>query len=178
LDLYSIMSDPKSRATRPKSAGSTRSQAESLRKRFLWAEVTDQEYDAIQQHCRKKGSSVSKFISDLLLQEASSAKTKQKQSVILRPKIQLTAKQQAKLELLARLHQKKSIGDYILDVLGPQLELQRLHAPLKTKMVRYYLSDEEHHAVMKHVAELGLSATNYAAMVALRAIRKETKRAK
>lgn len=172
------MSDPKTRGTRSKPAASARTEAESLRKRFLWAEVTKQEYEAIQQHCRKKGISVSKFIAHLLLQEANSAKTKQKQPVILRPKLQLTANQQAKLELLARLHQKKSIGDYILDVLGPQLELQRLHAPLKTKMVRYYLSHEEHHTVTNHVAELGLSATNYAAMLAIRAIRKESKRAK
>jgi len=157
-----------------KVGGWPRPQAESLRERFLWAEVTKAEHDEIQAYCRRNHISVSQFMADLLLKDATKSKAKRKQKVILRPEIQLTPQQQAKLELLARLHQKKSVGEYILDVLEPELELQRLHVPLKTKMVRYYLSDEEHATVTNHIAESGLSATNYAAMVALRTIRKDS----
>jgi hypothetical protein len=171
------MTEPKKRST-PSRGGWPRPQADSPRERFLWAEVTKAEHDEIQAYCRGNHISVSQFMADLLLKDASKSKAKRKQKVTLRPEIQLTRQQQAKLELLARLHQKKSVGEYILDVLEPELELQRLHAPRKTKMVRYYLSDDEHATVTNHIAESGLSATNYAAMLALRIIRKDTKRSR
>lgn len=159
-----------------KQRGWPRSQADSLRKRFLWAHVSDDEYEAIQKHCQQEGISVSQFMADLLLEDAANSKTRRKQKVTLRPEIVLTPQQYTKLELLARLHQKKSVGEFILDVLEPQLELKRLHTPVKKKIIRYYLSDAEHETVTDHIAASGLSATNYAAMLALRAVRKERKR--
>jgi len=149
-----------------------RPQAPSLRKRFLYAEVTEQEHQEIQRYCRNKGESVSQFIADLLLAEARKPKGKQNQKVILKPALALTPQQQDKLELLARLHKKKSVGEYILDVLEPELELKRLHVPVRTKLVRYYLSPEEYDLVAKHIATSGLSPSSYAAMVVLRVIRK------
>ena len=153
-----------------------RPQAKSLRKRFLYADVTTAEHEEIQTYCRSRQLSVSQFMADLLLKDATESKRRRKPKVIVRPEIQLTPRQKDKLELLARLNQKKSIGEYILDVLEPLLELQRLHVPVKTKMLRYYLSHEEHEVVSNHLAESGLSPGSYAAMLVLRAIHKDKKK--
>jgi hypothetical protein len=51
-----------------------------------------------------------------------------------------------------------------------------LHAPIKTKHVRYYFSDEEHELVTKHMKALGKSPSNYPAILALRAIGKMAKK--
>lgn len=153
-----------------------RPQAKSLRKRFLYADVTDPEHEEIQAYCRSRQLSVSQFMADLLLKDAAGSRGRRKPKVVVRPEIQLTPQQKDKLELLARLNQKKSIGEYILDVLEPLLELQRLHAPAKTRMLRYYLSDEEHATLSDYLAETGLSPGNYAAMLALRTIRQDTKK--
>lgn len=161
----------KKRAVRP--------QAKSLRQRFLDAEVTLEELTEIKSYCRRKRVSVSQFVADLLLEDADHSEGTRKQRVILKPEIELTPQQHDKLEVLARLHQKKSIGEYILDVLEPQLELQRLHVPVKTKILRFYLSDDEHKRISKHLSETGVSPSSYAAMLTLRAVRTDsTKRSK
>src|SRR5579864_1718861 len=153
-----------------------RPQAKSLRKRFLYAEVTPEELDEIKAYCRSKRVSVSQFLSDLLLKDAEESKGKRKGRVVLKPEIELTLQQQDKLEVLARLHHKKSIGEYIFDVLAPQLELQRLHVPVKTRILRYYLSDEEYKTLSDHLSQSGLTPSNYAAMLAIRTIRADSRR--
>lgn len=152
-----------------------RPQAKSLRDRFLHTDVTPEEHKAIQDYCRKRRISVSQFIADLLLREAHKPKGKRQDKVMVCAEIEMTPQEQDKLELLARLHQKRSISEYIHAVLQPELDVQRLHAPVQTKMVRYYLSNEEHEDVMNHIRESGISARNYAAMLALREIAKTTK---
>lgn len=153
-----------------------RPQAKSLRKRFLYADVTEAERQEIQVYCRKKQISVSQFMADLLLKDAVESRRRPKPKVIVAPELELTPQQSDKLELLARLNQKKSVGEYILDLLEPLLELQRLHVPVKTKMLRYYLSDEEHDTLSNHLANTGLSPGSYAAMLALRTIRQDTRK--
>jgi hypothetical protein len=150
--------------------------AKSLRKRFLYTDVTPEEHEEIQQYCRGKGITVSQFLADLLLKDALESKRKPNDTVTLTPEIQLTPRQQEKLEALTRLHQKKSIGEYILDILQPELELQRIHVPVKTKRLRYYLSEEEHQTLSSHLSASGLSPSDYAAMLALRTVRKERKK--
>ncbi len=155
-----------------------RPKAKSFRKRFLHADVTEAEQEEIHQYCRKRGISFSQFMTELMLDDAlkSKARTKQKEKVTLRPELELTPQQQDKLELLARLHQKKSVAEYILDVLEPELELRRLHAPAKTKMLRYYVSDEEYKLLSKHLHQSGVAPSNYAALLALRTIRKDRRK--
>jgi hypothetical protein len=164
------MSAPKKRAVRP--------QAKTLRHRFLYTDVTPQEYEEIREYCRQNRVSVSQFVADLLLRDAAKPKSKRKQKVILKPEITLTPEQVDRLELLTRLHQKETVGEYIQGILEPELELQRLHAPVDTKMLRFYLSDEEHKIVINHIKDSGMSARNYAAMLTLRAIRKTAKKRK
>jgi hypothetical protein len=160
------MTTTKKRGVRP--------QAQSLRRRFLYSDVSEEEHDQIQEYCRSNQISVSQFIADLLLTEALKPKSKRKEKVIL--EIELTPEEHDKLELLARLHQMESVGQFVREVLEPELRVQRLHAPIKTKQLRYYLSDEEYEIVMRYVTESGISARNYAATLALRAIRKASKK--
>lgn len=151
-----------------------RTQAKGIRERFLYTDVTEDEYKKISQYCQEKHISVSQFFADLLLKEANKSKGKGQQKVTL--EIEFTPAEHEKLELLTRLHKKESVRDFVRDVLQPELRVQRLHAPAKTKLVRYYFSNEEHEMVTKHMAQSGMSARNYPAILALRAIGKASKK--
>jgi hypothetical protein len=152
-----------------------RPQTKSVRSKFLYTDVTEEEHDAVCAHCREQGISVSQFVSDLLLQEAGSAKkSRRHKNVVLRTEIVLTPEEYDKLQLLTRLHRKASAGDFILETLRPELKLQRVHAPTKTRLLRYYLSDEEHEMVMKRAKESGMSPRNFAALAILKAIGKSS----
>jgi hypothetical protein len=166
------------RKKRPNFGGELRPQAETPRRRFLYTDVTSDEYHKIQQYCRDKQISISQFLADLTLKDAAKPKGKRKQKVIVNAKLELTPEEQDKLELLARLHQKQSVGEYLRDILEPNLKLRSIHTPLNTTELRFYLSDEEHEKVTRHMASKGISARNYAAMLALRAISRERKKHK
>jgi|SRR5579872_653441 len=151
-----------------------RDQTKSIRERFLYTNLTEDEYKRISQYCRQNHISISQFFADLLLEEASKSKGKGQQKVTL--EIELTPAEHEKLEQLTRLHKKESIGEFVREVLEPEFRVQRLHAPTKTKHVRYYFSDQEHAIVTKHMSQLGKSPSNYPAILALRAIRKPAKK--
>lgn len=151
-----------------------RSQGKGIRERFLYTNLTEDEYRKISQYCRQRHMSISQFFADLLIREASKSKAKAQQKVTL--EIELTPGEHEKLEQLTRLHNKESIGDFVREVLEPELQVQRLHSPTKTKHVRYYFSDEELKRVTKHMKELGMSPGNYPVTLALRTIRKASKK--
>lgn len=166
----------KRRAVRPNLGGTLRPQAEAPRRRFLYTDVTKTEYAKIQEYCKSKQISLSQFMADLVLEDAKKPSVKRQGKVKMKLELELTPEQQDKLELLARLHQKESVDEYVLEMLEPNLKLQRVHSPLETKMLRFYLSEEEHEKVISHIEGTGISARNYAAMLALRAIRKKDKK--
>ena len=151
-----------------------RSHSKSPREKFLYTNLTPDEYKKISQYCREKHISISQFFADLLIEEATKSKAKARQKVTL--EIDLTPAEHEKLEQLARLHNKESVSDFVREVLGPELQIQRLHAPTKTKHVRYYFSDDEFEKVTKHMKELGKSPSNYPVTLALRVIRKPGKK--
>lgn len=151
-----------------------RSQGKTVRERFLYTNLTEDEYRKISRHCLENHISISQFFADLLLKDANKPKGKGQQKLTL--EIELTPAEHEKLEQLTRLHSKESIVDFVREVLEPELRIQRLHAPAKTKHVRYYFSDEEHDKVTKHMNELGKSPSNYPAILALQAIRKSAKK--
>jgi N-acetylglutamate synthase-like GNAT family acetyltransferase len=93
--------------------------------------------------------------------------------VLVRAEFELTPEEQEKLELLARLHDKTSIGELIRELIQPSLNMQKLHSNLKTNTLRFYLSEEEHNIISKHMAEKGIPARKYAAMLALKVIDKD-----
>jgi hypothetical protein len=171
------MPTTKKPVVRPNLGSSLRPRTKTPRGRFLATDVSKDEQKEILQHCLKKKISVSQFLADLVLQEAASPKPARKEKVIVRAEFELTSEEQEKLELLARLH-KKDVGQLVRELLMPSLELQRMHAPLETTAIRYYLSEEEHEIATRHMASKGISARNYAAMLALKAIAKERKKQK
>lgn len=151
-----------------------RSLGKSTRERFLYTNLTEEEYKQISQHCRRQHMSISQFFADLLIQEAGKAKGKAPQKFTL--EIELTPVEHERLEQLTRLHNKESIGDFVREVLEPELRVKRLHAPAKTKHVRYYFSDDEHELVTRHMKEFGKSPSNYPVTLALRTIRKTSRK--
>lgn len=160
------MTETKKRAVRP--------QGKSVRHRFLYTDVSEEEHDEIQEYCRENQISVSQFIADLMLKEALKPKPKRKERVIL--EIEVTPEEYDKLELLSRLRKKESVTEFVREVLEPEIRVQRLHAEFKTKQLRYYLSDEEYEVVMSYLNDSGISARNYAARLALQAIRQARKK--
>ena len=163
----------KKRSVRPNLGGALRPQAEAPRREFLYIHVTQQEQEQIQQYCLDHQISVSQFLADLVLADAMKAKPTRNQKVVLRTEIELTPEELEKLELLTKFHQKGSVGEYLYEVLRPNLELQRLHAPIERKPLRYYLSEYEHHIVTTHIAGKGMAARYYPVMLALKAIAKD-----
>jgi hypothetical protein len=167
----------KRQAVRPNRGSSLRPRGESPRSRFLYVDVTKEEQKQIHEYCLEQKISVSQFLADLVIEDAAKAKPKRKQKVTIRVELELTPEEQEKLELLVRLHQKGSIGQFIQELLQPNLDVQRMHTPLETTPLRYYLSEEEHEMVTKNMASKGIAARNYGVMLALKAIDKaRTKR--
>lgn len=151
-----------------------RSQGKGIRERFLYTNLTEDEYKKISQYCRQQHMSISQFFADLLIQEAGKSKGKAQQKFTL--KIELTPAEHEKLEQLTRLHKKESIAEFVRQVLEPELQVQRLHAFAKTKHVRYYFSDEELERVTRHMRESGKSPGNYPVTLAFQAIDKAQKK--
>lgn len=171
------MAGAKKRTSQSSIGGWPRPQAESRRQRFLYTDVTPAEDEKIRQYCEEKEISVSQFLADLMLRDALKPKARSKEKVVLRIELELTPQQLDRLELLTRLHEKDSITQLVHEIIEPHLSVQRLHVPSATTTLRYYLSDEEYARVMQHLATLGVSARNYAAVLALRAIAKHRRRA-
>lgn len=168
----------KKQNVRPNLGGSLRPQAEAPRRDFLYIHVTKDEREAIRQHCMDKQISVSQFLADLVIADAMNSKSKSKEKVTVRPEIDLTPDDLEKLELLTKFHQKNTIGEFILEALKPILELQRLHAPVERKPLRYYLSEYERHIVTTHIAGKGMAARYYPVMLALKAIAQDREKQK
>lgn len=162
----------KKEVVRPNRGSSLRPRGESPRHHFLYVDVTKEEQKRIHEYCLEQKISVSQFLADLVIKDAVQSKPKRTQKVTIRAEFQLTPDEQEKLELLLRLHQKDSIGQFVHELIQPNLEVQRLHAPLETTPLRYYLSAEEHEKVTKHMASKGIAARNYGVVLALKAIAK------
>lgn len=172
------MSARKRQTIRPNLGGSLRPRAEAPRRNFQYIEVTKEERKAIRDYCIVNKISISQFLADVVLEDAKRPQPNRKQKVTLRTELELTLDEQEKLELLTRMHQKESVGDFIREVLQRTLEVQRLHAPLETISLRYYLSEEEHQILTTHMEGRSIAARNYVVMLALRALRKAGKASK
>lgn len=172
------MSAKRKQAIRPNFGGSLRPRAEAPRRNFQYIEVTKEERKAIRDYCIANRISVSQFLADVVLEDARKPQPNRKQKVIIQAELELTLEEHEKLELLTRMHQKDSVGDFIREVLQRNLEVQRLHAPLETTAVRYYLSEDEHQIVSKHMAGKAMAARNYVVMLALKALAKARDRQK
>jgi hypothetical protein len=167
----------KKSVVRPNLGGSLRPRAETPRRHFLYLDVTREEQKKINEYCKQKKISVSQFLADIVIKDAKS-KPKRKDKITIRAEFEVTPEEQEKLELLIRLHQKDSIGQFVSELLRPNLQVQKVHAPAETTPLRYYLSEEEHEIVTKHMASKGIATRNYGALLALKAIDKIRKKGK
>jgi hypothetical protein len=172
------MSGTKRRVIRPNLGSTLRPKTKTPRTHFLATDVTKEEHQKILQHCLANGISLSQFLADLVLVDATSRQPDRKQKITVKAEFDLTSDEYDKLEMLARIHQKDDISQLIRELLMPNLELERLHGPLETITLRYYLSKAEHDIVTQHVASKGFSARNYAAMLARKAISQQDKKRK
>ena len=167
----------KKSVVRPNLGGSLRPRAETPRRHFLYLDVTKEELQKIRDYCVQEKISVSQFLADLVIKDAKSKPTR-KDKITIRAEFEVTPEEHEKLELLLRLHQKDSIGQFVSELLRPNLQVQKLHAPAETTPLRYYLSEEEHEIVTKHMASKGIATRNYGALLALKAIDKIRKKGK
>jgi hypothetical protein len=169
---------PKKPVVRPNRGSTLRPRAETPRRHFLYLDVTKEEQQKIRDYCVQQKISVSQFLADLVIKDATKSKPKRKENVTIRAEFEVTPEEYEKLELLLRLRQKDSIGQFVSELLRPNLEIQRLHSPVETTALRYYLSEDEHEIVTKHMASKGIAARNYGALLALKAIEKLQKKRK
>jgi len=169
------MSGANKRVVRPNLGSTLRPRGKAPRKHFLTVAVTKAEQQAILTHCLQNKISISQFLADLVLEDAAKPPLNAKQKVLVKTKLHLAQSEYEKLALLARLH-KKEISDLILELLMPNLDLERPHAPLETLALRCYLSKAEHDVVTRHIARKGFSAANYVAMLAVKAVSRPKKR--
>jgi hypothetical protein len=170
--------ETKKRPVRPNRGNSLRPRAETPRRHFLYVDVMKEEHKRIQEYCIEHKISVSQFVAELMMEDALQAKPKQKQKVIVRAEFELTLEEEEKLELLLRLRQKKSLGQFLYELIQPNLEVQRFHTPLETIPIRCYLSEEEHETITKHAASKGIAVKNYGGLLAIKAIDKARTRQK
>jgi|SRR5205809_4716937 len=172
------MSGAKKRVIRPNLGSSLRPRAKTPRKQFLDTDVTKEEQQEILQYCLNNKISVSQFLADLVIEDATKQQPNRRQKVVVNAQFEVTYEQQEKLEVLMRLHKKDTLGELIRELLTPNLDLERPQGPLETTTLRYYLSKEEHEMVTNHIASKGITARNYAAMLALKTLSQQRKRYK
>lgn len=169
-----MTSSAKGKAIRPNRGSALRPRAKSPRSHFLYIDVTKEEQEKIHNYCINAQVSVSQFLADIMMQDAFKAKTnpKRREKVTVQAEFELTPEEQEKLELLVRLRDKGSISQFILELIRPHLEVQKLHSSIETIPLRYYLSEDEHQTITKHLSGKGIAARNYGVSLALKAIDK------
>lgn len=161
-------------ATRPNAGSRLRLPAKTARQRFLETDATPDEYTQIMNHCLEAKISVSQFLADLILEDATSAKTR-KAEVRIHPNLEFTGEEYEKLELLAHFRKNNNISELIRELLQPHLDLRRLHTSGETRPLRFYLSDQEHETVSRYLENRGITARKYVSFLALRQITKTHK---
>ncbi len=169
---------------RPASAKKTRSEklaprkAGSARTHYLLAQVTKKEKQAILEYCDRHNLSVSAFLTQVALEDAR-AKKKAVPEEPLTITINLPANHRAKLLYMARLRQK-SIEQLVEEFIAPKLAKNQrgpgANFTLPTETLRYYLNDEEHALIKKHMEKEHVSSRHYLAQLAVQAIEKRIPR--
>jgi hypothetical protein len=157
----------------PGSGGIQRKKSSSHRTRAVATDVTAKEKQLILKHCLKHKISVSAYLADLALADAAQNNAQDEEEFTLK----LPYNQVQQLRLLARVKQK-SANDLIAEFVTRPLANKQPHGSLETENIRFYLNEEEHEILRKHVANKGVSTRNYVALLALEDIAQESKPSK
>lgn len=147
----------------------SRDKAGAPRRHYLVTTVTPAEKEAILKYCDKHGRSISSFLADIALEDAKQpAKSKlEDQEITLT--LRLPARDIDKMRLFARLEQK-SVEELLREFLQPGLQKRKAVAAVPMHTLRCWLSDDEHKTIKEYLANYGLSARSYLALLALKAI--------
>jgi hypothetical protein len=147
----------------------SRPKAGAPRRQYLVTNVTEKEKKAISDHCADHGISVSAFLADLVLTDAKKdPKSKMKDEEIT-VTLKLSARDIDKMRIFARL-QEKTIEELMQQQLQPRFQKRQTSTHLRMGTLRCWLSNEEHRTIKKYLTRHRLSARNYLALLALRAI--------
>jgi len=174
------LTPPTTTQVRPANGSPLRKKAESPRNHYLLSDVTKDEKRQILDYCIRHKVSVSQFLAELVLEDAKKSGRRgsgDEEEEVITVTLRIPRTQNKKLALLARL-QEKTVDELIQELVLPSLESRQPPGTLETETIRYYLSKDEHQIVKKHIARQGMSARNYAAILAVEAIAQEKKKRK
>jgi hypothetical protein len=147
----------------------------SAHRYYLVAEFSAEEKQAIQQYCQTHNLSISRFLAQVALDDASAKKAEPEEPLTVT--INLPASKRAKLLYLARLKEKsidQLIEEFIAPTLGKNKRGPGASYTLATERVPLYLNAQEHALLMKHMEKQGVSSRHYFAQLAVQAIEKRS----
>lgn len=139
------------------------------RRHYLVTNVTEKEKQAITQYCDRRGMSVSAFLAQLVLDQAGKSPRDDRDDQEITITLRLPSREIDKMRIFARL-EEKTIEELLQERLQPSFQKRQTASSLHLETLRCWLSNEEHRAIKRYLAKNRLSARNYLALLALRAI--------
>ena len=161
---------------RPNVGNKPRRRGKKPRLWFLETEVTEDERDQILIYCLENKISVSQFLAEVIFDDAAKAETRKHLS--RKMQLEFSEEDYRKLELLVHVQGKRSVAEFIYELVQPYLGLQRLHRESETRKLRFYLSDREHGTVKDYLESRGATARRYVSFLAIQKIAQSKKRRK
>jgi hypothetical protein len=153
-----------------------RGPAETARTHHLLTEVTAAEKKLIVDYCLEHRLSISQYLAELILQDATQHKQHDKITVTYNipgqeaVTLPIDPNDADKLELWARA-QGKSLAQLMHGRLTANLP-ERPTNNLTTDNLRYYLSEKEHRIVTKYITHKGVSGRKYVSLLAIKDIQR------
>lgn len=144
----------------------------SSRTYYLISDFTPSEIREITAYCKRKGISISKFLSELAISEvrrASKEPRKQEQITIT---VTVSAEELAKIKMFAH-RQDTTMDAFLKGLVTPTVAKAKTSFTSETRSLRYYLSPDDHKLILDFLKERNLSARTYISYLALEALRRD-----
>ena len=139
------------------------------RRNYLATRVTEKEKKAVEEYCFRHGMSVSAFLADLALNDAKRRSNSGQEEEEITVTLKLSSRDIDKMRIFARL-EEKTIEELLQELVQPGVQKRQTASALEMQTLRCWLSNEEHAVIKKYLAKHRLSARNYLALLALKAI--------
>lgn len=156
-------------AKKPGSYAVSRPEVGAPRRNYLAISVTEKEKETIDDYCSRHGMSVSAFLADLALKEAKRPPNSGQEEEEITVTLKLSSREIDKIRIFARL-EEKTIEKLLQELVQPGVQKRQTASALEMQTLRCWLSNEEHAVIKKYLAKHRLSARNYLALLALKAI--------
>jgi hypothetical protein len=163
------VSAPKRSGKKTFSYAMSRPEVGAPRRNYLATSVTEKEKQAITEYCSRRGVSVSAFLADLVLEDAKRPPNRRPEDEELTVTLKLSSRDIDKMRIFARL-EEKTIEELLQELVQPGVQKRQTASALEMQTLRCWLSNEEHRTIKKYLAKHRLSARNYLALLALKAI--------